>query len=268
MAPARSPHETRETGEGLRSEVRDFRNFEPQTSDRAFLAGWFCTVTWEGASFRWKAGKSLDPGSTGDSQKSGENQGYRVDQEGALPRPDVQSVQQGTGMSIRNLVPKAGLEPARLAPHAPQTCVSAIPPLRQPNASSSTGEALCVQLRGSGNGSDRCVRITLQRKRIIEVVQNACQSTSCPVESDACCAGISHIFPHYSDQQADAAHDHPEVEDRFVDQESRLLGEPPVQSRQSCRRHEVNGPTLSTTRFLEVSEHRHFQSCRLPRRDE
>ena len=28
------------------------------------------------------------------------------------------------------LVPKAGLEPARLAPHAPQTCVSAIPPLR------------------------------------------------------------------------------------------------------------------------------------------
>src|SRR5215203_2394631 len=30
------------------------------------------------------------------------------------------------------LVPKAGLEPARLAPHAPQTCVSAIPPLRQP----------------------------------------------------------------------------------------------------------------------------------------
>ena len=28
------------------------------------------------------------------------------------------------------MVPKAGLEPARLAPHAPQTCVSAIPPLR------------------------------------------------------------------------------------------------------------------------------------------
>ena len=27
-------------------------------------------------------------------------------------------------------MPKAGLEPARLAPHAPQTCVSAIPPLR------------------------------------------------------------------------------------------------------------------------------------------
>lgn len=32
----------------------------------------------------------------------------------------------------RNLVPKAGLEPARLAPHAPQTCVSAISPLRLP----------------------------------------------------------------------------------------------------------------------------------------
>ncbi len=30
------------------------------------------------------------------------------------------------------LVPKAGLEPARLAPHAPQTCVSAISPLRLP----------------------------------------------------------------------------------------------------------------------------------------
>ena len=28
------------------------------------------------------------------------------------------------------MVPKAGLEPARLSPHAPQTCVSAIPPLR------------------------------------------------------------------------------------------------------------------------------------------
>lgn len=31
---------------------------------------------------------------------------------------------------VEYLVPKAGLEPARLAPHAPQTCVSAIPPLR------------------------------------------------------------------------------------------------------------------------------------------
>ncbi len=41
----------------------------------------------------------------------------------------------GIGTSVgsspgRKLVPKAGLEPARLAPHAPQTCVSAIPPLR------------------------------------------------------------------------------------------------------------------------------------------
>src|SRR6266849_10405866 len=37
LAPAGSPHETRETGEGLRSNVRDFRNFEPRTSDRAFF---------------------------------------------------------------------------------------------------------------------------------------------------------------------------------------------------------------------------------------
>jgi len=28
------------------------------------------------------------------------------------------------------MVPKAGLEPARVSPHAPQTCVSTIPPLR------------------------------------------------------------------------------------------------------------------------------------------
>ena len=35
-----------------------------------------------------------------------------------------------TGTHELNLVPKAGLEPARLAPHAPQTCVSAISPLR------------------------------------------------------------------------------------------------------------------------------------------
>src|SRR5512146_1076100 len=34
------------------------------------------------------------------------------------------------GCVTMSLVPKAGLEPARLAPHAPQTCVSAIPPLR------------------------------------------------------------------------------------------------------------------------------------------
>ena len=33
---------------------------------------------------------------------------------------------------LLSLVPKAGLEPARLAPHAPQTCVSAISPLRLP----------------------------------------------------------------------------------------------------------------------------------------
>ena len=33
-------------------------------------------------------------------------------------------------ITFGSLVPKAGLEPARLAPHAPQTCVSAIPPLR------------------------------------------------------------------------------------------------------------------------------------------
>ncbi len=42
---------------------------------------------------------------------------------------------------LLSLVPKAGLEPARLAPHAPQTCVSAIPPLRQPRVSMSKREA-------------------------------------------------------------------------------------------------------------------------------
>ena len=46
-----------------------------------------------------------------------------------------------------NLVPKAGLEPARLAPHAPQTCVSAISPLRRPNPRAVTREACLVKRR-------------------------------------------------------------------------------------------------------------------------
>ena len=41
----------------------------------------------------------------------------------ATQKPLDRSVEEG-------MVPKAGLEPARLSPHAPQTCVSAIPPLR------------------------------------------------------------------------------------------------------------------------------------------
>lgn len=40
------------------------------------------------------------------------------------------SCRQALHVSRMILVPKAGLEPARLSPHAPQTCVSAIPPLR------------------------------------------------------------------------------------------------------------------------------------------
>lgn len=48
---------------------------------------------------------------------------------------------------LLSLVPKAGLEPARLAPHAPQTCVSAIPPLRQPRVSPSKREAKYTQAR-------------------------------------------------------------------------------------------------------------------------
>ena len=38
-----------------------------------------------------------------------------------------------------------------------------------------------------------CAGARPQRKRIIEVVQNACQSTSCPVESGACCA-VKSVF--------------------------------------------------------------------------
>ena len=65
-----------------------------------------------------------------------------------------------TGVSRKKeVVPKAGLEPARLAPHAPQTCVSAISPLRHLRS---------LRRRGS------C---------IIEVGQNPCQSIDAPVES-------------------------------------------------------------------------------------
>src|SRR5215510_8300935 len=34
------------------------------------------------------------------------------------------------GIFRRKLVPRGGLEPPRISPHAPQTCVSAIPPPR------------------------------------------------------------------------------------------------------------------------------------------
>ncbi len=37
---------------------------------------------------------------------------------------------QRVGTRKRGMVPKAGLEPARVSPHAPQTCASAISPLR------------------------------------------------------------------------------------------------------------------------------------------
>ena len=63
------------------------------------LAGWYCTVTWEGASFLWKAAKSLEPnGSTGSSQKSGENQGHRVGQEREFARHDVRTCLTGVGI--------------------------------------------------------------------------------------------------------------------------------------------------------------------------
>lgn len=48
-------------------------------------------------------------------------------------RPSLVVPNRDVGTRMFNLVPKAGLEPARLAPHAPQTCVSAISPLRLPN---------------------------------------------------------------------------------------------------------------------------------------
>lgn len=94
-----------------------------------------------------------------------------------------------------SLVPKAGLEPARLAPHAPQTCVSAIPPLRQPRLSWSTHEQGANEQKDGDEFRSPYVGAKPQRKRIIEVVQNACQSTSCPVESDPCCADTWHTLP-------------------------------------------------------------------------
>ena len=51
------------------------------------------------------------------------------------PAKDCRADAQGGQVRLvgrKRLVPKAGLEPARLAPHAPQTCVSAISPLRLP----------------------------------------------------------------------------------------------------------------------------------------
>ncbi len=50
---------------------------------------------------------------------------------------------------VRSMVPKAGLEPARLSPHAPQTCVSAIPPLRQPIPSNQSFRVSSQKMLGS-----------------------------------------------------------------------------------------------------------------------
>ena len=74
------------------------------------------------------------------------------------------------------MVPKAGLEPARLAPHAPQTCVSAISPLRQPNPS-----------RASPFDDSRHGQLA-RGSCIIEVGQNPCQSIDAPVESGGVCS--------------------------------------------------------------------------------
>ena len=74
------------------------------------------------------------------------------------------------------MVPKAGLEPARLAPHAPQTCVSAISPLRQPHPSRASP---CDDPRHGQLARGSC---------IIEVGQNPCQSIEAPVESGGVCS--------------------------------------------------------------------------------
>jgi hypothetical protein len=123
-----------------------------------------------------------------------------------------------------NLVPKAGLEPARLAPHAPQTCVSAISPLRHLagacppqlrsriaqslNVLSSTPRAFarCGLVAGPCEAPATryaqpnchgisCLRFTLHERRgtargsrIIEVGQNPCQSREAPVESGRSCS--------------------------------------------------------------------------------
>ena len=85
----------------------------------------------------------------------------RADPEGSCPREgrEVWSGEMGRNGAHSLLVPKAGLEPARLAPHAPQTCVSAISPLRHQRSFGRRG------------------------RRIIEVGQNPCQSIVAPVES-------------------------------------------------------------------------------------
>ena len=97
----------------------------------------------------------------GRSQKSGKNESTKWVRGESSRAMICEPVSLGARhMSIRSLVPKAGLEPARLAPHAPQTCVSAISPLRRMKS--------LLQRRG---------------KRIIEVGQNPCQSIDGPVES-------------------------------------------------------------------------------------
>jgi hypothetical protein len=134
-------------------------------------------------------------------------------------------VQHGEGTRIFNLVPKAGLEPARLAPHAPQTCVSAISPLRHlagasktpatafsrrsnpqrtqstPRAFARCGlvarlfEAPATRYAQTNCHGISCLRFTLHEqlatargRRIIEVGQNPCQSREAPVESGRSCS--------------------------------------------------------------------------------
>ena len=122
----------------------------------------------------------------------------------------------------KELVPKAGLEPARLAPHAPQTCVSAISPLRH-LAGACPRNCVLASLKPSTHSAVRLglslaaallqgllkllqLRVLKQTvalsyvttsasqttrsargRGIIEVGQNPCQSIGAPVESGGSC---------------------------------------------------------------------------------
>ena len=61
---------------------------------------------------------------------------------------------------------------------------------------------VCTHASQSVDGPPCNVDVGPPGKRIIEVVQNACQSTSCPVESDASFGDTSHILSHHSDRRA------------------------------------------------------------------
>ena len=91
------------------------------------------------------------------------------------------------------LVPKAGLEPARLAPHAPQTCVSAISPLRQPNPERRSVHELIVgpydsMVQWINGPQKQASRTTGRGSCIIGVGQKPCQSTEAPVELGGSCS--------------------------------------------------------------------------------